>query len=251
MDKGYNSWGFRNKDHPDPDWRNTCFFYKNPFKPYNGNPNDNFHTTSCLYDIASPSNGCKLPFITNGWQNNNNGMVNDKDLGMNSNDKTINSCRNIALEKGFKAWGHRNNSHPDPAWRNTCFFYKDKFNSYSGNPNDYVHTTGCVNKEELLENGCNLPNVVYGWQNNNDAMVNDKDLGMNSNDKTQNDCRNIALEKGFKAWGHRNNSHPDPAWRNTCFFYKGKFKPYDGNKNDNVHTTGCVNEGGIVSKGCN
>ena len=65
-------------------------------------------------------------------------------------------------------------------------------------------------------------------------------------------CRQLALTSSgrYVAWGHRNDKHPIQRYKNTCFLYTKGFKPYKGNPNDEVHTTGCLKEGQRVDKGC-
>jgi hypothetical protein len=85
---------------------------------------------------------------------------------------------------------------------------------------------------------------VSGWSGNHE----------NPGDKNQTpeDCRQKALNSNgiYVAWGHRNDQHPDPNYRNTCFLYTQGFAPYAGDPNDKVHTTGCLNESEKVKYGC-
>ena len=70
--------------------------------------------------------------------------------------------------------------------------------------------------------------------------------------QTEEDCRQLALknEKKYKAWGHRNDTHPDGKLKDTCFLYNNNFKGYAGNNADNVHTTGCLRPGEDITIGC-
>jgi hypothetical protein len=65
-------------------------------------------------------------------------------------------CRQKALNSAgrYVAWGYRNESHPDPHWKNTCFLYTQGFSPYNGNPTDVVHTTGCLQPGEKVQWGC-------------------------------------------------------------------------------------------------
>ena len=65
-------------------------------------------------------------------------------------------------------------------------------------------------------------------------------------------CRQLALTSSgrYVAWGHRNDKHPTQGSKNTCFLYTKGFKPFKGNPNDEIHTTGCLKEGQRVDKGC-
>jgi hypothetical protein len=58
-DGKYVAWGYRNNDHPDATYKNTCFFYTNPFAPYSGNPDDKVHQIGCLRPGEKVSWGCK------------------------------------------------------------------------------------------------------------------------------------------------------------------------------------------------
>lgn len=88
-------------------------------------------------------------------------------------------------------------------------------------------------------------NVVRGFTGN--SMVNP--TGDNTN-KTQEDCRQMALAAGYPAWGHRNETHWHTPDRNTCFFYDANFRPVQDNPNDTSHTTGCTRPGYTVANAC-
>ena len=61
-------------------------------------------------------------------------------------------------------------------------------------------------------------------------------------------CRNRARQLGVASWGHRNASHPDAKYKNSCYFYKTAGK-YDGDGNDDFHMVGCA-FGGNPKTGC-
>lgn len=49
-------------------------------------------------------------------------------------------------------------------------------------------------------------------------------------------------------WGHRNDKHPDPKLRNSCFVYTRKedgtgMTPFKGDPNDKIHVSGCHKPG--------
>jgi hypothetical protein len=71
-----------------------------------------------------------------------------------------NACRNIARQRGFASWGHRNVSHPTPKYRNSCYFYK-KSGKYTGDGNDSIHMVGCAFGGHP-KSGCRTP--TYGFQ---------------------------------------------------------------------------------------
>jgi hypothetical protein len=58
-DGKYVAWGYRNNDHPDVNYKNTCFLYPKPFAPYSGNPDDKVHQIGCLRPGEKVSWGCK------------------------------------------------------------------------------------------------------------------------------------------------------------------------------------------------
>lgn len=60
-DPKYVAWGYRTSDHPDPEWKNTCFLYTQGFQPMNANPSDIAHKTGCLRPGEKVSLGCKVP----------------------------------------------------------------------------------------------------------------------------------------------------------------------------------------------
>jgi hypothetical protein len=86
-----------------------------------------------------------------------------------------------------------------------------------------------------------VPGWTWGHENPSD----------NSNQSAE-DCRLKALNSNGKyaAWGFRNDKHPDAGWRNTCYLYTSPFAPYNGNPDDNVHSTGCLQPGERVVLGC-
>jgi len=65
-------------------------------------------------------------------------------------------CRVIAEKEGKAVWGHRNEAHPQPEWRNTCFFYDttDNFDGYVDDTSDAIHTMGCADVTKDVHAGC-------------------------------------------------------------------------------------------------
>lgn len=63
-------------------------------------------------------------------------------------------CRQLALKDSkYVAWGFRNNNHSSEQWRNTCFLYT-QFSPYSGNNNDDIHISGCLQPGQKVASGC-------------------------------------------------------------------------------------------------
>ena len=65
--RGYPGIGYRTDAHPSPEWRNTCFFFKNPdggwsktssFGAGRGNDDDKAHVSGCTNPSKSWMNGC-------------------------------------------------------------------------------------------------------------------------------------------------------------------------------------------------
>lgn len=60
-EKGYPAWGFRNADHPDGNYKNTCWFYSGLEDGYTGSTDDFIHSTGCSVPGMKVSEGCKPP----------------------------------------------------------------------------------------------------------------------------------------------------------------------------------------------
>lgn len=55
-------WGHRNKNHPDPKFKDTCFAYEKVTTKYGGDPNDKTHMVGCTYgDLRPDQTVCSLP----------------------------------------------------------------------------------------------------------------------------------------------------------------------------------------------
>ncbi len=160
----YVAWGFRNRLHPDNNYRNTCFLYTQGFQPFKGDPKDYIHITGCLRPGEKVSEGCKQVTVrptnvqsTNipsgidsvfGWQ----GDHHDKSSLKNQSEE---SCRQMALnDPKYAAYGFRTSAHPDPNFKNTCFLYTQGFKPFNGNPSDTAHKTGCLRPGEKVNQGC-------------------------------------------------------------------------------------------------
>jgi hypothetical protein len=113
-----------------------------------------------------------------------------------------------------------------------------------------VNTPYVDNENALLGgvmDGSSYFDKVSGWQGGHD---NPEHLPQG---QTEESCRQLAAAQPDKyvAWGLRTNAHPDPRWRNTCFFYKqNEFGRFAGN-GDAAHITGCLRPGETVRSGCN
>jgi len=65
-------------------------------------------------------------------------------------------CRMLAEKHNKAVWGHRNDKHPQPEWRNTCWFYDttENFDGYVDDTADEIHTMGCADASKDVHNGC-------------------------------------------------------------------------------------------------
>ena len=65
-------------------------------------------------------------------------------------------CRALAEKYNKAVWGHRNETHDAPEWRNTCFFYdtNEYFDGYVDDSSDGVHIVGCADASKDVHAGC-------------------------------------------------------------------------------------------------
>jgi len=96
--------------------------------------------------MAMPSPIAYVP----GWQAKS---VADTTAKLGGNSETPATCRQLARDGGYIAWGHRDTKWPDPAWRNTCFAYRSIV-PFSGESNTIGAITGCVADGKSPSTGC-------------------------------------------------------------------------------------------------
>jgi hypothetical protein len=60
-DPKYVAYGYRTLEHPDANFKNTCFLYTTLPQPFKGSPSDKAHKTGCLRPGEKVSLGCKVP----------------------------------------------------------------------------------------------------------------------------------------------------------------------------------------------
>src|SRR6056300_1259610 len=142
-------------------------------------------------------------------------------------------CRALAKKNGFVGVGFRNDTHPDEAYKNTCYFYYDTDSAFTGDEADTVHFTGCTDPSKEWPN-CGSGSALPGYSRNQ-IIGSDKTAGTSLDD-----CRAKAKELGHIGTGFRNETHPNAAYKNTCFYYTGIDSGFSGDINDFVHTTGCT-----------
>ena len=68
--------------------------------------------------------------------------------------QTIAQCRAYAAKRGYLGVGYRTSPHPQPMWRNTCFFYRRPLGArnWRGNSRDKAHKVGCTNPGKTWPN---------------------------------------------------------------------------------------------------
>ena len=142
-------------------------------------------------------------------------------------------CRALAKKNGFVGVGFRNDTHPNAAYKNTCYFYYDTDSAFTGDEADTVHFTGCTDPSKEWPN-CGSGSALPGYSRNQ-IIGSDKTAGTSLDD-----CRAKAEVLGHIGTGFRNETHPTAAYKNTCFYYTGIDSGFSGDINDFVHTTGCT-----------
>ena len=172
---------------------------------------------------------------------------------------------------GAVGWGHRNDKHPDPKLKNSCFVYTrnddgEAMPPFQGDPNDKITISGCHKPGLKLSEGCmtdeekkyfaklkRMPpdNVdrVFGIPKGVKIESDPSWSGMSAEDcyKLANDA---GIEAGVRAWGYRTSDYKDKKLRNTCFLYRDDvFTKFKGT-NDKTVITACVGPGMKVSDGC-
>jgi hypothetical protein len=168
-------------------------------------------------------------------------------------------------------WGHRNEKHPDPKLRNSCFVYTRKEDGtgmppFKGDPNDKINVSGCHKSGLKLSEGCmtkeekeyfarmkRMPpkniDTVFGQPRGVKIESEPSWSGMSAEE-----CFKLAsdagIDAGVRAWGYRTADYKDKKLRNTCFIYRdGDFTEFKGT-NDKTIITGCVGPNMKVAKGC-
>ena len=172
---------------------------------------------------------------------------------------------------GVVGWGHRNDKHPDPKLKNSCFVYTrnddgEAMPPFQGDPDDKITISGCHKPGLKLSEGCmtdeekkyfaklkRMPpdNVdrVFGIPKGVKIESDPSWSGMSAEDcyKLANDA---GIEAGVRAWGYRTSDYKDKKLRNTCFLYRDDvFTKFKGT-NDKTVITACVGPGMKVSDGC-
>jgi hypothetical protein len=74
-------------------------------------------------------------------------------MRLGGNSETPETCRKLARDGAYAAWGHRNALHPDPSYRNTCFAYRSIV-PFAGDATNRIDITGCVADGKSPSSGC-------------------------------------------------------------------------------------------------
>ena len=142
---GFVGVGFRNDTHPTADYKNTCYFYFNTDSAFTGDEADTVHFTGCT-DPSKEWPNCGSGSALPGYSRNQI-IGSDKTAGTSLDD-----CRTKAKELGHIGTGFRNDTHPTADYKNTCFYYTGIDSGFSGDTNDFVHTTGCTDATKSWPN---------------------------------------------------------------------------------------------------
>ena len=143
--RGFAAAGFRNKNHSDARYQDTCFYYTAADPAFQGNTGDMAHTSACTdADEAWPDcKGTALP----GWSNKH--IIHARDKAF-----SLAECREKAKAKGYAAVGFRNKNHSDARYQDTCFYYTAADPAFQGNTGDMAHTSACTDAGKAWPN-CN------------------------------------------------------------------------------------------------
>ena len=242
-EKGYQAWGFRNADHSDGRYKNTCWFYRGMEDGHTGSANDFVHSTGCTVPGMKVSEGCgKLKMGVKGldrWggdiQNlpgtnldacKSKCLLNPDCIGISHHAE-----QNHCFVKGYpgKTTNQMRNLAPAGGWQ--WYYRTDKPYSNSNMSDGWYNTTG---------KGTHVGAIGAGFEWNKNM--------------TWEGCAKKAKELGYTAFGFR-NSNDKYGNPNTCFFEKKPFNPYDGtaplsNKEDNAYSMACTDPKKTITSGC-
>ena len=89
-------------------------------------------------------------------------------------------CRALAKKNGFVGVGFRNDTHPNAAYKNTCYFYYNTDSAFTGDEADTVHFTGCTDPSKEWPN-CGSGSALPGYSRNQ-IIGSDKTAGTSLDD---------------------------------------------------------------------
>lgn len=144
---GYPGVGYRNSEHPDAVYKNTCFFYYGIDKAWKGDTTDTVHSSACTdaskkWD-ACDTKGGSLPGYT---------PANIVDPGSEVKGTNINECRKKAKAAGHTGVGYRTSGHSQDVYKDTCFYYSATDSNFSGSAGDRMHVTACTDAKKTWPN---------------------------------------------------------------------------------------------------
>ena len=146
---------------------------------------------------------------------------------------SIGACRDIAKKLGYPGFGYRNSTHPEQIYKDTCFFYTDIKKDWTGNDTDTARVSGCTDPSKTWAECSSTGGTIPGWTSS--SFVNARDKGTSITE-----CRSLGKSKGYKGIGFRTSAHPDPTYRNTCYYYSATDSKFKGDFNDNARVSGCT-----------
>jgi hypothetical protein len=156
---------------------------------------------------------------------------------------SMEACRKLATDQGWKAYGHRKSNHSNLA--NTCWAIKD-VGIVSKNLLDdstrQEHAIGCTDIGRSIDDNCGY-DVKRGHHVIGSTYV---ELGAGN---SMDDCRKLAESHSSspKAFGHRSKDHPVHA--NTCWGITGDVVSTNIEATAN-HSVGCTKVGKTLDGGC-
>ena len=145
---GFIGTAYRTSDHPQDQYKNSCFFYHAIDSSFTGSSEskDVGHKSGCT-DPSKTWPNCGTPNILPGYTNT--GL---SDPGPNEKSESLEKCRELAKSKGHKGVGFRGQYHPNDTYKNTCFYYTTTPSEFSGNPADIAHVSGCTDATKTWPN---------------------------------------------------------------------------------------------------
>ena len=164
--------------------------------------------------------------------------------------KTADVCKEFAISNGINNWG----------WDRidkSCFSYKDSsILSAMDNKNNIEgssrYITGCVNPGVKVYDGCmdmTRLNPAWGVKGGEGNWY----VGGPAEVMSLEECRALANDEGYEAFGYRTNRHGNVTTHGSCFYYadpQATLTGWVGNLGDKAHLTACTDPSKKVKDGC-
>ena len=148
---------------------------------------------------------------------------------------SISDCRKIAKKYGYPGVGFRTSEHPDPAFKNTCFFYYGMDTGFTGVPDDNAHVTACTDASKKWPS-CDLKGASLAGY----TATNIVDPGFSDKASSIEVCRSNAKTAGHLGVGYRTSGHDQDVYKDTCFYYSTPDANFTGNGGDRMHVSACT-----------